>query len=575
MFTPVNEPGTTARFSCLYGHWYPHLSDTNSFLRAVFNQALATSLSMVAIRKVIPDAILVQTEELGKVFAARPLTYQADYENARRWLSIDLLCGLVDEAHDWFTAFCDAGVERTLLEFMVRTPCKPDVVGLNYYLSSDRYLDHCVSRYPAAAIGGNGREIYADVEAVRADDPSIDSHVSARLLEVWQRYEIPVALTEIHNGCTREEQMRWLLEAYRGAQYARLQGVDVRALTVWGLAGMYDWDSMLTRRNGNYESSVLDASGPEVRPTALADVVSALTAGAEYQHPVLTQPGWWRRDFRLYSFSGEMEVRPPLSVGGLLIIGHKSALGRGFARICGIRGLPAHLVDLAEIDMTNLVSINSVLDHYRPWGVIDATHSTPSGPVGRRGSPLVAGACAAREIPLVAFSSDAVFNGGLGRPYVETDIPTPTGIYGIGMVATERAVLQACPQALIIRTGAVFGPWDRQNFVFEVLSALKVGRAFSTVPAGRITPAYAPDLVNRALDLLIDGERGLWHLANAGGISWYNFARSAAAAAALDGNLIAEPPNGQDSTELASQRGSLLPSVHQAIERCLRDIEVM
>jgi dTDP-4-dehydrorhamnose reductase len=175
----------------------------------------------------------------------------------------------------------------------------------------------------------------------------------------------------------------------------------------------------------------------------------------------------------------------------------------------------------------------------------------------------------------MSFSSDAVFDGELGRPYVETDAPTSSGVYGTGMAEAEQDVLQAFPEALVIRTGAVFSPWDRHNFVYNVLSTLKTGQVFAGVPSGRVTPSYVPDLVNRALDLLIDAESGLWHLANAGGTSWYDFARSAAAAAALNSDLIAAPPDGRDSTELASERGSLLPPLHHAITRFWRDIEVI
>ena len=99
MFTPVNEPLTTARFSGLYGHWYPHHRDERSFMRALVNECLGVVLAMKEIRRVIPAALLVQTEDLGKVFSTPMLRYQADFENERRWLGLDLLCGRVDRTH--------------------------------------------------------------------------------------------------------------------------------------------------------------------------------------------------------------------------------------------------------------------------------------------------------------------------------------------------------------------------------------------------------------------------------------------------------------------------------------------
>nr|MDQ2645295.1 family 1 glycosylhydrolase [Myxococcota bacterium] len=64
-YTPINEPLTTARFSALYGHWYPHRRDTASFLRALLNQVEAISAAMQAIREVNPNARLIQTEDAG------------------------------------------------------------------------------------------------------------------------------------------------------------------------------------------------------------------------------------------------------------------------------------------------------------------------------------------------------------------------------------------------------------------------------------------------------------------------------------------------------------------------------
>ena len=91
-YTPVNEPLTTARFSALYGHWYPHKKDHLSFVQALLNQIKGTVLAMQEIRKINPQARLIQTEDLGKTTSSSLLRYQAEFENERRWLSFDLLC---------------------------------------------------------------------------------------------------------------------------------------------------------------------------------------------------------------------------------------------------------------------------------------------------------------------------------------------------------------------------------------------------------------------------------------------------------------------------------------------------
>jgi dTDP-4-dehydrorhamnose reductase len=98
-YTPVNEPLTTARFSGLYGHWYPHGQTDSTFVRALVTQCQGIIRSMAAIRQINPDAQLVQTEDLGKTFSTPLLAYQAEFDNHRRWLSFDLLCGRVDTDH--------------------------------------------------------------------------------------------------------------------------------------------------------------------------------------------------------------------------------------------------------------------------------------------------------------------------------------------------------------------------------------------------------------------------------------------------------------------------------------------
>jgi len=81
------------------------------------------------------------------------------------------------------------------------------------------------------------------------------------LQQTWERYGLPVAVTESHNGCTREEQMRWTLEAWRAAERLNARGADVRAVTAWALLGSYDWNSLLTEAVGHYEPGAFDLRG--------------------------------------------------------------------------------------------------------------------------------------------------------------------------------------------------------------------------------------------------------------------------------------------------------------------------
>ncbi|HYO91854.1 MAG TPA: sugar nucleotide-binding protein, partial [Pyrinomonadaceae bacterium] len=97
-----------------------------------------------------------------------------------------------------------------------------------------------------------------------------------------------------------------------------------------------------------------------------------------------------------------------------------------------------------------------------------------------------------------------------------------------------------------------------------------------------VSPTYVPDLVNASLDLLIDGEKGIWHLANAGATSWADFARSAAVQAGLDAGLIEDCPTRSFNyaarrpifSALTSERGVILSSLEDAVSRYVRECEI-
>jgi dTDP-4-dehydrorhamnose reductase len=297
-FTPVNEPLTTARFSALYGHWYPHARCFGAFVRVLMNEHAATREAMRAIREVTPSARLVQTEDLGTIYATRHLAYQARFENHRRFLSLDLLTGRVGPRHPMYRYLVDHGVSVDELASFVAAPCPPDILGLNHYVTSDRFLDERMSLYPPHTHGGNDSEAYADVEAVRVRGPGIGGH-RALLDRLWRRYGLPLAITEVHLACAPQEQVRWLFEAWNAALDARRSGVDVRGVTVWSAFGAYDWDSLLVCSRDRYEPGAFDVRGPEVVPTPTAHVAHDLAMRGTSDHPMLAEPGWWRRPDRL------------------------------------------------------------------------------------------------------------------------------------------------------------------------------------------------------------------------------------------------------------------------------------
>nr|MBA3824886.1 family 1 glycosylhydrolase [Ktedonobacterales bacterium] len=299
-YTPVNEPLTTARFSGLYGHWYPHQRDEAAMARMVLHQCRAVVLAMAAIRQVQPQAQLIQTEDLGKTHSTPALAYQADFENERRWCSLDLLCGSFDETKLYWHHLRFLGIGAADLAWFTAHPCPPDVMGINHYLTSERFLDEDLARYPAETRGGNGRDRYADVEAVRVGDVALARHAGL-LREVWARYQRPLALTEVHLGCDDEaERLRWLWEAWTAAQALQAAGVPMRAITVWALLGSFDWNGLVTRDAGYYEAGAFDVRTSPPHLTALGEMVHQLAHGRAVAKDITQVPGWWRRPERVY-----------------------------------------------------------------------------------------------------------------------------------------------------------------------------------------------------------------------------------------------------------------------------------
>jgi len=539
---------------------------------------------MAALRAINPAARLVQTEDLGKTFATAPLAHQAAHENERRWLSLDLLSGRVDGAHPLHRFLVDAGITRAELASFENRSATPDLIGINYYLTSERFLDHRIHRYPDLEPGGNGHDVYVDAEAVRVARLEGDSGIGFRLREAWHRYGVPLAVTEVHHGCTRDEQLRWLIEIRDTCEQLRREGVGLRALTLWSLFGNMDWRSLITRSDGVYDVGAFDIRAPRPRPTAIAAAGRALAAGERFDHPVLDMPGWWRRPGRFYDWCREPSPQSLCGQGRkVLITGETGTLGMALARIAERRGLPYHLTSRAELDICDPRSIAAAFDRHRPWALVNAAgfvrvadaenEQAACFAANVTGAENLARECAARQLPFVTFSSDLVFDGRAGRRYRESDPPSPTGAYGASKAAAEAAVALAGGKALIVRTSAFFGPWDVHNFAWSVLGALGRDESVLACPQTSVSPTFVPDLCHAVFDLLIDGETGIWHLANEGEISWHEFARLLAEGAGFDPGLVrAEEGTDRASTALASERGTLLRPLDRAVQAYLADV---
>lgn len=583
-WTPVNEPLTTARFSGLYGHWFPHRRDERSCWLALLNQIDGVRLSMRAIRAVNPAARLVQTDDLGEAQGTAPMAAQVEFENHRRWLSWDLLAGLVVPGHALWERISGHGLGDRL-RAIADDPCPADVVGINHYLCSNRFLTHEFDRHPTILPASDG-EPCINLDAVRTLASAADA--GQLLREAAARYGTAVAITECHNGSTRDEQLRWFVQTWEAARTAAAAGVPVEAVTAWSLLGAFDWNSLLTRDDRHYECGVFDLRSTPPRPTALAKLLPALAAGtaAGPVFDIARSPGWWQSRGRFYPDHGLDAPDAPAPVGApILITGATGTLAQALAAACRTRGLPYVVTAREELALTEPKTIAAALERHRPWavincaGMVDIEAAERSRALCHRvnalGAEAVAVACAARGVKLVQISSDQVFDGGKGEAYVESDGVAAVNAYGRAKAEAERRVLRVDRAALVVRTSAFFSPFDRHNFAVHVVDSLAGGGGFAAARDELVSPTYVPDLVQAVLDLLIDGERGVWHLANGGGMSWAEFARALATASDLDpsgvravsGKLWQGRAPRPGDVRLTSERGIILPTLASAIGR--------
>jgi dTDP-4-dehydrorhamnose reductase len=528
---------------------------------------------MRAIRRVTPEARLVQTEDIGKTFSVAELAYQAEYENERRWLSLDLLHGRVRPSHPWHARLLAIGVARSDLDLLAGGEGTPSVIGVNHYLTSERFLDTDFHAYPRHLWGGNGRHSYADAEAVRVDLLAGKTGPEARLAEVWERYRHPLAITEAHHGCTRDEQLRWLHEVWEAARNLRRAGCPVDAVTVWALLGAMDWNSLLVRRHGFYEPGSFDTRSRPPRMTALGAAVRDLATEGTFYHPVLQSRGWWHRQGRHYRPSQRMGK---LQEHGqhLVVLGPKGCpFTEEILSVCACRGLDTlHLHSAKDLGD----AVIPIADR-RPWAVVDASSLKLSAIATRNprntlkadayGAQAVAAACAASFLPLLTFTSNLVFDGSWGPTHAEDAVLDPISLFAKSQAQVEVLIDEAHPAALQVRTGCVMGTEESTSLASAVRAALTAKDFLPDLPSGITSVSYMPDLVHTALDLLIDGERGIWHLANQGANTWADVVSGMAETLGVACPPLMQMQGAMTNTALTSIRGLLMPSLESAIDR--------
>ncbi len=286
-WTPINEPLTTARFSTLYGVWYPNRRDDVAFGRALVHQTLAILAAMQRIRAVNPAAQLVVTEDMQRFTAGDPgVVDYVDFLRERAFITIELLAGRVGAGHALHAFLVErCAVTANELAAIAAHAVVPDLVAFNHYPHSERYI----FSQPDGTVG--------DVPAVYvAGEPPLRARELLRTAA--QRLKLPLALGEVHVDAPAAERVRWLAQHVADVESLIADGVDVRAIGVWAAFGMVDWHSLLRERSGAAEDGIYTFAGPRgvPQPTPLTAAVRALARGERIDAGGVR--GWWERATR-------------------------------------------------------------------------------------------------------------------------------------------------------------------------------------------------------------------------------------------------------------------------------------
>ena len=201
----------------------------------------------------------------------------------------------------------------------------------------------------------------------------------------------------------------------------------------------------------------------------------------------------------------------------------------------GYEILPA---DLPDLDITDKTQVKHRLEKSRPSFVVNAaaytnvdkaeTERNLAFAVNRDGPANLAEICAEFEIPLIHISTDFIFDGKKGSPYIESDIVSPLSIYGKSKQEGENEIRSRLEKHIILRTAWLYGVHG-QNFVKTMLKLSREKEVISVVADQFGSPTSAADLTEAILDIIAtvkhssDITWGTYHYCGEGITTWHRF----------------------------------------------------
>jgi dTDP-4-dehydrorhamnose reductase len=222
----------------------------------------------------------------------------------------------------------------------------------------------------------------------------------------------------------------------------------------------------------------------------------------------------------------------------LLVTGASGQLGRALAE--AEEGVNLVALDRTGLDVTDAEAVRRAVEAHAPDAVVNAAAYTAvdraeaeparAFAINRDGPKNLAAACAEGQIPLLHVSTDYVFDGTKGAPYVEDDAPNPLGVYGRSKWEGEEAVRERQDRHVIVRTAWVFGPHGH-NFVRTILRLAGERETLRVVADQRGCPTAASDLAVALLRIaraVVEepGRWGTYHLAGQPPTTWHGFAEA-------------------------------------------------
>ena len=246
-----------------------------------------------------------------------------------------------------------------------------------------------------------------------------------------------------------------------------------------------------------------------------------------------------------------------MSEGQALIVGASGQVGTQMLRALGERALATSRgeregwlrLDLAALTETG--QVGALLDGVELGAVfcvggmthVDGCEHEPelAWRTNARGPGVLADYACERGLPFVFFSTEYVFDGAAtsAGPYAEGAPTHPLSVYGKSKLEGEQRVMQACAEALVLRTTVVYGPDPRQmNYLYALMRNLAAGKRMR-VPEDQVsTPTYNRDLIGAALGLVRAGAAGVFHVAGPERMGRLAFAQAVARRLSLEEGLL-------------------------------------